>query len=101
MAGPGQCGRPSPEPRRAELVEPRRPVREVRRRGLMTGIELAPMTEGLRWGRRVSAACVRRSVLVRPLGDVIVLMPMLTSTAAEIDRIVSTVAEAIDEVCQS
>jgi adenosylmethionine-8-amino-7-oxononanoate aminotransferase len=87
--------------RLAEWIEPMGAVGEVRRRGLMTGIELAPPAEGLRWGRRVSAACVRRGVLIRPLGDVIVLMPMLTSTAAEIDRIVSTVAEAIEEVCLS
>lgn len=73
-------------------------VREVRRHGLMVGIELAPPTEGLRWGRRVSAGCVRRGVLIRPLGDVVVLMPILTSTAEEIDRIVDVVVEAIDEV---
>jgi adenosylmethionine-8-amino-7-oxononanoate aminotransferase len=41
---------------------------------------------------------VRRGVLIRPLGDVIVLMPPLTTTAAEIDRIVDTVASAIEEV---
>jgi adenosylmethionine-8-amino-7-oxononanoate aminotransferase len=73
-------------------------VAEVRQRGLMVGIELAPPADGLRWGRRVAAACVRRGVLVRPLGDVVVLMPILTSTADEIERIVSTVAAAIDEV---
>ncbi|HEV3227052.1 MAG TPA: aminotransferase class III-fold pyridoxal phosphate-dependent enzyme, partial [Acidimicrobiales bacterium] len=73
-------------------------VREVRQVGLMTGIELAPPADGLRWGRRVSAACVRRGVLIRPLGDVIVLMPPLTITADEIDRIVDTVLAAIDEV---
>ena len=70
----------------------------MRQRGLMAGIELAPPAEGLRWGRRVSAACVERGVLIRPLGDVIVLMPMLTSTAEEIDRIVDVVAAAIAEV---
>ena len=32
------------------------------------------------------------------IGDVVVLMPMLTSTAAEIERIVGTLAEAIAEV---
>ncbi len=73
-------------------------VAEVRQRGLMVGIELAPPSDGLRWGRRVSAACVERGVLIRPLGDVIVLMPMLTTTADEVDRIVATVAEAIVEV---
>jgi len=64
----------------------------------MVGIELAPPTDGLRWGRRASAACVDRGVLIRPLGDVIVLMPMLTSTAEEIERIVAVVAAAITEV---
>jgi adenosylmethionine---8-amino-7-oxononanoate aminotransferase len=73
-------------------------VREVRRLGLMAGIELAPPTNNLRWGRRVCAGAVRRGVLLRPLGDVVVLMPMLTSSAAEIDRIVSVLAESITEV---
>ncbi|MEO6629816.1 MAG: adenosylmethionine--8-amino-7-oxononanoate transaminase [Aquihabitans sp.] len=79
-------------------VAPLHGVVEIRRCGLMTGIELAPPTDGLRWGRRVSAACVDRGVLIRPLGDVIVVMPPLTTTADEIDRIVTTLAEAITEV---
>jgi adenosylmethionine-8-amino-7-oxononanoate aminotransferase len=74
-------------------------VREVRRRGLMTGVELAPPTDGLRWGRLVCAAAVRRGVLLRPLGDVVVLMPLLTSTPDEIERIVAVLGEAVDEVC--
>lgn len=73
-------------------------VREVRQCGLMIGVELAPPADGLRWGRRVSAACVDQGVLIRPLGDVIVLMPPLTTTAAEIDRIVDALASAIVEV---
>jgi adenosylmethionine-8-amino-7-oxononanoate aminotransferase len=67
--------------------------------GLMGGVELQPPAPGLRWGRRVCAAAVRRGVLLRPLGDVVVLMPMLTSTADEIERIVDVLGEAIDEVC--
>jgi adenosylmethionine---8-amino-7-oxononanoate aminotransferase len=82
----------------AATVAPLPAVKEVRQQGLMTGIELAPPQDGMRWGRKVSAACVRRGVLIRPLGDVIVLMPPLTITAEEIDRIVDTVAAAIDEV---
>jgi adenosylmethionine-8-amino-7-oxononanoate aminotransferase len=82
----------------AAAVAPLPGVAEIRQRGLMAGIELAPPAEGLRWGRRVSAGCVERGVLIRPLGDVVVLMPMLTSTAEEIDRIVATVAAAIGEV---
>jgi adenosylmethionine-8-amino-7-oxononanoate aminotransferase len=73
-------------------------VAEVRLRGLMGGVELAPPADGLRWGRRVCAAAVERGVLLRPLGDVVVLMPPLTTTADEIERIVSVLAESIDEV---
>jgi adenosylmethionine-8-amino-7-oxononanoate aminotransferase len=73
-------------------------VADVRLRGLMGGIELAPPRDGLRWGRRVSAAAVERGVLIRPLGDVVVLMPPLTVTSEEIHRIVHAVAESIDEV---
>ena len=73
-------------------------VAEVRQQGLMVGIELAPPTEGLRWGRRVSAGCVDRGVLIRPLGDVVVVMPPLTTTAAEVDRIVATLVDAIADV---
>ncbi len=73
-------------------------VGEVRLRGLMGGVELTPPRDGLRWGRRVCAAAVERGVLLRPLGDVVVLMPPLTTTADEIERIVSVLAEAIDEV---
>ncbi|HET6875577.1 MAG TPA: aminotransferase class III-fold pyridoxal phosphate-dependent enzyme, partial [Acidimicrobiales bacterium] len=76
-------------------------VGAVRQCGLMAGIELAPPSGGLRWGRRVCAAAVEQGVLLRPLGDVVVLMPILTSTAAEIDRIVSTLAEAIEQVCSA
>jgi adenosylmethionine-8-amino-7-oxononanoate aminotransferase len=71
----------------------------VRQRGLMCGIELLPPTDGLRWGRRVCAAAVRRGVLLRPLGDVVVVMPPLTITEDEIDRIVDVLCEAISEVC--
>jgi adenosylmethionine-8-amino-7-oxononanoate aminotransferase len=72
---------------------------EVRQRGLMCGVELLPPTDGLRWGRRVCAAAVRRGVLLRPLGDVVVVMPPLTITAGEIQLIVDVLAEAITEVC--
>jgi adenosylmethionine-8-amino-7-oxononanoate aminotransferase len=78
-----------------ERIAPLPQVGEVRQQGLMVGIELDPPGDGLRWGRRVSAACVDRGVLIRPLGDVIVIMPMLTSTADEIERIVDVVADSI------
>jgi adenosylmethionine---8-amino-7-oxononanoate aminotransferase len=84
-----------------DRIRRRRGVADVRQCGLMVGIELAPPTDGQRWGRRVCAAAVDRGVLLRPLGDVVVLMPMLTSTSTEIERIVTTLAEAIDTVAAS
>jgi adenosylmethionine-8-amino-7-oxononanoate aminotransferase len=76
-------------------------VSAIRQQGLMGGVELAPPAPGLRWGRRVCAGAVARGVLLRPLGDVVVLMPMLTSTAAEIERIVDVLAESIAGVMGS
>jgi adenosylmethionine-8-amino-7-oxononanoate aminotransferase len=75
-------------------------VAAVRTCGLMAGVELDPPTTGLRWGRRVCAAAVEGGVLLRPLADVVVVMPILTSTAAEIDRIVDVLEAAISEVCR-
>jgi adenosylmethionine---8-amino-7-oxononanoate aminotransferase len=72
-------------------------VREVRLRGLMGAVELAPPTGGLKWGRRVSAAAVDRGVLLRSIGDNVTLMPPLTITSEEIHRIVHVLGDAIDE----
>jgi adenosylmethionine-8-amino-7-oxononanoate aminotransferase len=81
-----------------ERVAPHRAVREVRLQGLMGGIELAPPRAGLRWGRQVCAAAVERGVLLRPLGDVVVVMPPLTITSPELRRMVDALLGAIDEV---
>jgi len=75
-------------------------VKEIRLHGLMGAVDLAPPGDGLRWGRRVSAAAVKQGVLLRPIGDVVILMPMLTSTVEEIDRIVDVLVASIDEVCR-
>lgn len=74
-------------------------VKEVRQQGLMVGVELDPPADGMRWGRRVTQACGDAGVLVRSMGDVIGVVPILTSTADEIDRIVGALAGAIAEVC--
>jgi adenosylmethionine-8-amino-7-oxononanoate aminotransferase len=84
-----------------DRIAPRPAVREVRLRGLMGGVELAPPSDGLRWGRRVCAAAVARGVLLRPLGDVVVLMPPLTITSEELHRIVHALDAALDEVTAS
>ena len=82
-----------------QLARGNHAIKEIRQRGLMVGVELAPPQDDLRWGRRVCAAAVNRGVLLRPLGDVVVLMPILTTTAEEIDRIVDVLEASIDEVC--
>jgi len=82
-----------------DRIAPLDAVAGIRLCGLMGGVELAPPTDGLRWGRRVCAGCVERRVLLRPLGDVVVLMPPLTVTDGELDRIVSVLRESILEAC--
>jgi adenosylmethionine-8-amino-7-oxononanoate aminotransferase len=85
--------------RLAERIAPLPAVREVRLRGLMGGVELAAPDPGRHWGRRVCASAINRGVLLRPLGDVVVLMPPLTITTPELDRIVDTLSAAIEESC--
>lgn len=71
-------------------------VLEVRRIGTMTGIEVAP--RGERTGFQVCQAARRRGVWVRPLGDVVVLMPPLAIDFAQVDELTEVVTEAIVEV---
>jgi adenosylmethionine-8-amino-7-oxononanoate aminotransferase len=80
-----------------ERVVPLPAVREVRLEGLMGGVDLEAGGREL-VGRRVCAAAVRRGVLLRPLGDTIVLLPPLTITSAELDRLVSVLRAAVVEV---
>ncbi|HCP47896.1 MAG TPA: adenosylmethionine--8-amino-7-oxononanoate transaminase, partial [Deltaproteobacteria bacterium] len=50
-------------------------------------------------GRQVCGAALERGVLIRPLGDVVVLMPPLSITEDELDLLCGTVLGCIDEVC--
>lgn len=72
-------------------------VREIRQRGLMVGIELVVPVGVERLGRSVCASAVARGMLLRPLGDVIVLMPPLTISAEEVDTMVESLASSLDE----
>ncbi len=72
-------------------------VRDIRLVGLMGAVELDTSNNPL-LARRVCAAMVRRGVLSRSMGPVVTLVPLLTVTAAQIDRIVATLGEALDEV---
>jgi adenosylmethionine---8-amino-7-oxononanoate aminotransferase len=72
-------------------------VADVRRRGLMVGIELVQRPAHERLGHKVTLAARRRGALIRPLGDVVVLMPALTMSEADLHRLVAITAAAIAE----
>jgi adenosylmethionine-8-amino-7-oxononanoate aminotransferase len=72
-------------------------VSEVRRRGFMVGIELGGYPIDARMGHRVTLEARARGAIVRPLGDVIVLMPPLAISEADLERLVVIVWEAIVE----
>jgi adenosylmethionine---8-amino-7-oxononanoate aminotransferase len=71
-------------------------VRQVRRRGFMTGIELEEQPLAARAGHRVTLEARRRGAIVRPLGDVVVLMPPLAISEVDLRRLVAITAEAIE-----
>lgn len=82
-----------------ELLEPvaHQPgVREVRRIGTMTGIEVESVSE--RTGFQVCAQARNRGVWIRPLGDVVVLMPPLAISPDQTRELVGVVAESIADV---
>jgi adenosylmethionine---8-amino-7-oxononanoate aminotransferase len=71
-------------------------VAEVRRRGFMVGIELTGFEASERMGHRVTLEARDRGAIIRPLGDVIVLMPPLSIEPAELERLVAITHEAIE-----
>jgi adenosylmethionine-8-amino-7-oxononanoate aminotransferase len=76
-------------------------VAEVRQRGFMVGIELHERPPAERMGHRVTLAARRRGAIIRPLGDVIVLMPALAISEADLRRLVAITATAIAEATAS
>jgi adenosylmethionine---8-amino-7-oxononanoate aminotransferase len=70
-------------------------VSDVRRRGFMVGIELAGYPLDARMGHRVTLEARRRGAIVRPLGDVVVLMPPLAISEQDLERLVVIVWESI------
>lgn len=77
-------------------------VAEVRQCGMMIGIELSanaetrrPYPAADRMGAKVTAEARRHGVIIRPLGDVVVLMPPLSIRDDELDRLVTVTRDAI------
>ena len=59
---------------------------------------IVPYPPGARIGQRVVRAARARGVILRPLGNVIVLMPPLAIAPAELERLLDVAREAIEEV---
>jgi adenosylmethionine---8-amino-7-oxononanoate aminotransferase len=70
-------------------------VTEVRQCGLMVGIDLGEHDPQLRLGHRVVQEARRRGAIIRPLGDVVVLMPPLAMSKSDLRRLVDIVADSI------
>ena len=66
----------------------------------MVGIELRPYAAGLFMGTQVCEAAREYGVILRPLGDVIVWMPPLSSTEDEIRLLGSATRRAIERSCR-
>ncbi len=81
-------------------------VGDVRQCGLMAGIELVknketrepfPLSE--RIGYKVTAECRRHGLLIRPIGNIVVLVPPLSATERELRQIVNIVTKSCRTLC--
>jgi adenosylmethionine-8-amino-7-oxononanoate transaminase len=80
---------------------------EIRQRGFMIGVELVrnketkepyPVTGKI--GIRVSLECRKQGLLIRPLGNVIVLMPPLSISLKDLKRMTDIVYDAVRRVTE-
>ena len=79
-------------------------VGDVRGQGLMMAIDLLadkktkmPLPTAARAGESVFKKCMERGVIVRPVGDRIILSPPLIIDQAQCDTIVNAISESIVE----
>jgi len=70
-------------------------VAEVRQRGFMVGIDLGEHDPALRLGHRVTLEARKRGAIVRPLGDVTILMPPLSISEEELRELVAIASDSI------
>jgi adenosylmethionine-8-amino-7-oxononanoate aminotransferase len=80
-------------------------VGELRRRGLMVGIELVrdratreEYAAGLRAGHRVCMEARKMGAILRPLGNVVVLMPPLAMTEPQLQELAGITVACIEKV---
>ncbi len=91
---------------RADALRALPHVGDVRRYGLALGVELVQdqttrrsFAPAARTGMQICMAAKRRGVFLRPLGDVVVIMPPLTIRPDEIDLLFDALTASIHECC--
>src|SRR6185503_6433160 len=96
------------EARLAAEIAPLEHVGDVRQRGAMVGIELVAdratrrsYAPALRMGHRVIQAARRRGVILRPLGNVLVLMPPLAIAEDELALLLDVTRDSIVEATET
>jgi adenosylmethionine-8-amino-7-oxononanoate aminotransferase len=72
-------------------------VREVRQCGFMVGIELKAPLE-MRLGAKVCQEVRKDGLILRPLGNVIVILPPLSISLKDLEKIVKAVYKAIERL---
>ncbi len=82
-------------------------VGDIRQKGLMVGIELVrdkqtkePYTLEGNIGHQVILEARRHGLIIRPLGNVIVLMPILAMSEEELQKLISITYQAIKKVTE-
>jgi adenosylmethionine-8-amino-7-oxononanoate aminotransferase len=80
-------------------------VGDVRQKGFMVGIELVqdkqskkPFPLERKMGARVISEARKRGVIIRPLGDVIVIMPPLSISLDHLEELLEIIFHSIKEV---
>ena len=83
-------------------------IGDIRQRGFMVGIELVkdksskePFPVEQRQGHKVILAARKLGAILRPLGDVIVLMPPLSISREELKELLDITFQAIDTACSN
>ena len=94
----------------SELLQPLRElvhVADIRQVGMMVGIEIAqdagtrtPYPASLRMGNKVIMEARKHGLIIRPLGDIVILMPPLSTTMAEMEWLVGVTAKCIRAVTE-
>ncbi|MCL5058117.1 MAG: adenosylmethionine--8-amino-7-oxononanoate transaminase [Actinobacteria bacterium] len=82
-------------------------VGDIRQKGMMAGIELVedrsdkkPYPAGANIGHRVILEARKNGLIIRPLGNVIVLMPVLSMSLSELEDMVNITYSAIKTVTE-